>query len=86
MWPTCRSAGRDRRPRLLEPAQARYGRLMKLDAQDIQQFAHLWEQEFGETLTLEVAERQARLLLELYLTLARPLPANREPNKFLKVP
>lgn len=34
---------------------------------DVREFIRLWREEFGETLSPEEADRQATLLLELYL-------------------
>lgn len=45
---------------------------MELGDEDIQEFITLWQEEFGETISLEKARHHASQLLELYLLLATP--------------
>jgi len=53
---------------------------MTLSDEDIAEFATLWEEEFKETLPPAEARARATSLLELYATLARPLPGE-EPEE-----
>ena len=43
---------------------------MNLDERDIEEFASIWREEFGETLSKEEARLHASQLMELYLVLA----------------
>lgn len=54
---------------------------MSLDEQDIREFIHIYEGEFGGHLSLDDARAIATRLLGLYELLARPLPEEREPEK-----
>ena len=47
---------------------------MELSDDDIQAFADIWKQTFGETLTPDRARTEARRLLDFYAALAEPLP------------
>ena len=51
---------------------------MPLSNERIQAFAEVWEREFGEQLTIDQAEEQAKRFLDLCWLLAQPLP--REPG------
>ena len=44
-----------------------------LEETEIQVFAELWQEEFGEKLSLDEARYQATLLLELYALIYQPL-------------
>jgi len=50
---------------------------MDLDEKDITEFAQIWREEFGETLTGEQARHHATQLMELFLLLAEA-PANED--------
>jgi hypothetical protein len=47
---------------------------MNLNDDDIREFCNAWREEFGEPLSPDEARHRASLLLDLYVTLARPLP------------
>jgi hypothetical protein len=44
---------------------------MKLDDEDIREFAKLWQEEFGEPLAMDEARHRAALLLEFHSVLDR---------------
>jgi len=48
---------------------------MELTEEDIREFAAIWKEEFGDSLSPADARHEASLLMELYSLLARPLPA-----------
>lgn len=50
---------------------------MQLSDDDLREFCEIWKQEFGEELTPAEARHHASQLLELYMLLAEPLPAER---------
>jgi hypothetical protein len=52
----------------------RYAAGVDLTEQDIQEFAEIWEKEFGEKLSLEQARHEATRFLELCKVLACRLP------------
>lgn len=63
-------------PALLAPGSfkgIRYAS-MHLDEASLREFAEIWRQEFGETLSLDEARHHASRLLELYALLYRPTP------------
>lgn len=47
---------------------------MHLDEASLREFAEIWQEEFGETISLDEARHQASRLLELYALLYRPTP------------
>jgi hypothetical protein len=47
---------------------------MHLDEASLREFAEIWQEEFGETLSMDEARRQASRLLELYALLYRSTP------------
>lgn len=47
---------------------------MKFTDPDIQEFANIWKEEFGETLTLDEARIEASLFMELCRLIVQPLP------------
>ena len=51
---------------------------MELSEESIAEFAKIWKEQFGETLTRDRAEMEAKLLLDFYWELSRPLPSERE--------
>lgn len=54
---------------------------MELGDDDIREFADLWKQEFGETLSQGDARYHASQLMELYAALARPLEEARPESR-----
>jgi hypothetical protein len=60
-------------------AFAGYRVLMQLEDEDIREFAELWEEEFGETLSEKDARHHASRLLTLYELLATE-PTTAEPD------
>ncbi len=73
--------GPDQNGRLLRlVCLSRWGTLsvMQLSDQDLKTFQSIWQREFGETLSLDEAQREASLFLELYGciadTLCKPAP------------
>ena len=47
---------------------------MHLDEASLREFAQIWQEEFGETLSIDEARRQASRILELCVLLYRPTP------------
>ncbi|HEY4506153.1 MAG TPA: hypothetical protein VJJ24_01770 [Candidatus Paceibacterota bacterium] len=51
---------------------------MELSEESIAEFANIWKEQFGETLSRDRADMEAKLLLEFYYELSRPLPSEKE--------
>ena len=49
---------------------------MDLEENDIAEFIQLWKEEFNETISPDEARHSASQLLELYVILTAPLPAD----------
>lgn len=47
---------------------------MELSEESIAEFAKIWKEQFGEVLTRDRTEMEAKLLLDFYWELSRPLP------------
>lgn len=47
---------------------------MPLDEASLREFAEIWQEEFGEVLSLDEARHHASRFLELYTLLYRPTP------------
>jgi hypothetical protein len=54
---------------------------MQLGDAEVQEFAALWREEFGETLSPEEARCEASRLLTLYAALARREPGNDDDSR-----
>ncbi len=54
---------------------------MHLDEASLREFAEIWQEEFGETLSRDEARRQASRILELYALLYRPTPEEERLNQ-----
>lgn len=51
---------------------------MRISDERVHELIDIYEQEFGETLSLEEARAMASRLVELYLALAEPTPSTAE--------
>lgn len=51
---------------------------MELSEESIAEFAKIWKEQFGETLSRDRAEMEAKLLLDFYWELSRPLSSEKK--------
>lgn len=51
---------------------------MELSEESIAEFAKIWKEQFGETLSRDHAAMEAERLLEFYYELSRPLPREKK--------
>lgn len=57
----------------------RYGELMQISKEDLDDFKRIYKDEFGEELTEDAASEMASDLLDLYELLMQPLPGEAPP-------